>query len=70
MYAYSMYSMKAALLQLDPLVGDLAGNLRQLNAAAESAVADGARLLIGAELGIIGYPPRDLLLRAGVAEAC
>ena len=65
-----MYSMKAALLQLDPLVGDLAGNLRQLNAAAESAVADGARLLIGAELGIIGYPPRDLLLRAGVAEAC
>ena len=65
-----MVLMKVALLQLDPLVGDLAGNLRQLRAAAEDAAAAGARLLLGTELGIIGYPPRDLLLRAGVAEAC
>ena len=65
MYAYPMVLMKVALLQLDPLVGDLAGNLRQLRTAAEDAAAAGARLLLGTDLGIIGYPPRDLLLRAG-----
>ena len=65
-----MVLMKVALLQLDPLVGDLAENLRQLREAAQQAVAAGAQLLLGTELGFIGYPPRDLLLRAGVAEAC
>ena len=62
--------MKIGLLQLDPVVGDLAGNGTRLLEAACQAASGGARLLLGSELGLIGYPPRDLLLREGVVEAC
>ncbi|MEC9158585.1 MAG: NAD+ synthase [Planctomycetota bacterium] len=65
-----MHSMKAALLQLDPIVGDLEANLARLREAAAQAVDSGADLLVGTELGLLGYPPRDLLQREGVAEAC
>lgn len=62
--------MRIGLLQLNPVVGDLAGNLDRTLAAARDAAAAGADLVIGGELGLIGYPPRDLLLREGVVEAC
>ena len=62
--------MKIGLLQLDPVVGDLAGNGERLLEAVRDASSRGARILLGSELGLIGYPPRDLLLREGVVEAC
>jgi len=66
--------MRAALLQLNPTVGDLAGNASLLARAASEAAAMGADLCVGTELGLTGYPPRDLLLgRDFVAaswEAC
>lgn len=62
--------MKIGLLQLDAVVGDLASNGQRLLEAAQDASSRGARLLLGSELGLIGYPPRDLLLREGVVEAC
>lgn len=52
-----------ALAQLNPTVGDLAGNAAQILQAARTAYAQGARLLITAELALTGYPPQDLLLR-------
>lgn len=62
--------MRIGVLQLNPLVGDLQGNLRAFLRAADEAIDGGAQLLVGGELGLLGYPPRDLLLREGVAEAC
>ncbi|MGA1392768.1 MAG: NAD+ synthase [Phycisphaerales bacterium] len=62
--------MRVALAQLDPTVGDVAGNARRLADAARDAAVGGADLLVAPELLLVGYPPRDLLERAGLAEAC
>ena len=52
-----------ALAQLNPIVGDLGGNAAHILHAARTAYAQGARLLITAELSLTGYSPQDLLLR-------
>ena len=55
--------MRLALAQLNPLVGDLAGNGELILAACHQAAAQGAELVLTPELSLWGYPPRDLLLR-------
>ncbi len=62
--------MRIALAQLDPTVGDVGGNTRLVLASIDRARQAGADLLVCSELVLIGYPPRDLLLREGVVEAC
>ncbi|MHC4989622.1 MAG: NAD+ synthase [Planctomycetota bacterium] len=62
--------MRVALAQLNPIVGDVAGNTRLVLEAIEQAVEERAQLLVTSELVVVGYPPRDLLLRNGVVEAC
>jgi len=62
--------MRIALAQLNPIVGDLAGNAALIEAAVRRTVADGADLVVTSELVICGYPPKDLLLRRGFVEAC
>ena len=59
--------MRIALVQCNPVVGDIAGNTASLRAAIAAADAD---LVITPELAICGYPPRDLLLQSGFVEAC
>ncbi len=59
-------SMRLALAQLNPTVGDVAGNTWLVLEAIKRARGDGADVLLAGELGLIGYPPRDLLFRAGV----
>ncbi|MBF2085278.1 NAD+ synthase [Thermoleptolyngbya sp. C42_A2020_037] len=55
--------MKIAIAQLNPTIGDLTGNARQILDAAQAAIAQGARLLLTTELSLCGYPPRDLLMQ-------
>ncbi|MGK7908346.1 MAG: NAD+ synthase [Synechococcus sp.] len=55
--------MKFALLQLNPIVGDLAGNAALIQAAVEQAAIAGSDFAVTSELALLGYPPRDLLLR-------
>ena len=62
--------MRIALAQLNPTVGDVAGNLALVLDAIAQAKRDHADVLVTSELALIGYPPRDLLLRQGVVEAC
>ena len=62
--------MRLALAQLNPTVGDVAGNTGLVLDAIDAARRDGADVLVAGELGLIGYPPRDLLFRHGVVEAC
>ncbi len=54
--------MRLALAQLNPVVGDLAGNGERILAACRRAAAQGADLVLTPELSLWGYPPRDLLL--------
>ncbi|XQQ05397.1 MAG: NAD+ synthase [Leptolyngbya sp. IPPAS B-1204] len=61
--------MKVAIAQLNPTIGDLSYNTQQILSAAQTAAAQGARLLLTPELSLCGYPPRDLLMQpAFVAE--
>ena len=55
--------LHAALLQINPVVGDLAGNARLITDATRQAYAEGARLVVTPEMALCGYPPEDLLLR-------
>ena len=55
--------MKIGLLQINFTVGDFAGNADKVLLAYERAVRAGAELCVGSELGLCGYPPRDLLNR-------
>ncbi len=54
--------MKIALLQINPTVGDLAGNAGLILDALRNAHAAGADLAVTPELALVGYLPRDLLL--------
>jgi NAD+ synthase/NAD+ synthase (glutamine-hydrolysing) len=53
--------MRIALCQINPTVGDLAGNLELVLDASRRAAARGADLAVFPELVLTGYPPRDLL---------
>ncbi len=62
--------MKIALAQINPTVGDIDGNSRLIVDAIQRAKDAGAELVICPELSVIGYPPKDLLLKPVVIEAC
>jgi NAD+ synthase (glutamine-hydrolysing) len=61
--------MKIALLQINPVVGDLCGNARLILEALTEAQRQGADLAVTPELALVGYLPRDLLLSAGFVDA-
>jgi NAD+ synthase len=56
-------SLKVALAQLNPKVGDVSGNLAKVRAAREEAKKQGAELVLTSELVLSGYPPEDLVLK-------
>ena len=62
-----MKSLKVALAQINPLVGDIPGNTRlvidTLSHARDTLKAD---IVIFPELVLCGYPPEDLLLRPSI----
>ncbi len=55
--------LRLALAQINPSVGDLAGNARCIIHAIEAAAAAHADLICLPELALTGYPPEDLLLK-------
>lgn len=61
--------MKIAVGQLNPTVGDLPGNRDRILRAIGEARGMGADLVVFPELSLLGYPPRDLLHRAGFLDA-
>ena len=56
--------------QLNPVVGDVAGNLDRARSARAAAARSSADLLVLTELFISGYPPEDLVLRPAFIAAC
>jgi NAD+ synthase len=62
-------TLKIALAQLNPTVGDLAANADKLRKARARAAAEGADLVVSPELFITGYPPEDLVRKPAFAAA-
>jgi NAD+ synthetase len=60
--------VKIAIAQLNPTVGNIAGNCQGILKTAEEAARQGVKLLLTPELSICGYPPRDLLLNPSFVE--
>ena len=60
--------MKVALAQTNPVVGDLEGNLEKALGFLKRAEEARADFVVFPELTFIGYPPKDLLQRAGFIE--
>ena len=61
--------MRIALAQINPVVGDLAGNRELILERLDEAKQHGADLVLFPELAVTGYPPEDLLLRPGFVRA-
>jgi NAD+ synthase (glutamine-hydrolysing) len=55
--------MRIVLAQLNPVVGDVSGNVRRVQRTVEQARALKPDLVVFSELVLSGYPPRDLLAR-------
>ena len=55
--------MRFALAQINPTIGDLAGNTRKILEFTARATSQGAAIVVFPELSIPGYPPKDLLLK-------
>jgi NAD+ synthase (glutamine-hydrolysing) len=56
--------VKIALGQINPIIGDFAGNSAKIIDYAHRAKSQGAGLVLFPELSVCGYPPRDLVERA------
>lgn len=55
--------MILAIAQYNPVIGDIAGNIKKISRFVERARTAGASLAVFPELAVTGYPPRDLLCR-------
>ena len=61
--------LRVALAQINPTVGDLAGNAGLIADAVKSAQAAGANLIVFPEMIVTGYPVEDLALRPSFQAA-
>lgn len=62
--------MRIAIGQINPLIGDFAGNAKKICSWIQRARESAADLVVFPEMALIGYPPRDLLDKNGfVAES-
>ena len=59
-----MRSLRIALAQMNPTVGDLEGNVSKIIAYIKRAKSAAVDLVAFPELAITGYPPEDLLLKS------
>lgn len=64
-----MSKHKFAVVQFNPIVGDLEGNFLGHISNIEEAVAQGAKMVIFPEMSLTGYPLEDLVLRRSFVEA-
>src|SRR5690606_40340732 len=63
-------TFRIAIAQLNPTVGDIAGNLVKAREARAQAAGMGADLILFTELFVAGYPPEDLVQKPAFVTAC
>ncbi|MFB6298537.1 MAG: NAD+ synthase [Salinirussus sp.] len=61
-------TLHIGLVQYDPTVGDVDGNVERIERR-YAELAARADLVVAPELSVLGYPPRDLLHRTGLLDA-
>ena len=62
--------LRVGLAQLNPKVGDVAGNLAKVRAARAEAAKQGADMVLFPEMVLAGYFPEDLVLKPAFQQAC
>jgi NAD+ synthase (glutamine-hydrolysing) len=62
--------LRVAICQINPVVGDLDGNVALALAALAEAEEAGADVAVMPEMTITGYPPEDLVLKPGFVADC
>ena len=62
-------TLKIALAQANPTVGNIDGNLAKVREMRARAAAQGADLIVFPELFVTGYPPEDLVLKPAFSAA-
>ena len=60
--------MRVALLQINPIAGDLKGNASQITRGVRAAQNLDVDLVVTPELALMGYLPRDLLMSNGFVQ--
>jgi NAD+ synthase len=70
MNALPVDRLAIAVAQLNPIVGDVTGNLECARKARAQAARDRADVVAFSELFIAGYPPEDLVLKPAFQAAC
>jgi NAD+ synthase (glutamine-hydrolysing) len=63
-----MKTLRIAMAQINPRVGDLAGNAARILEYSRRGARAGADLVVFPELALTGYPPEDLLLKPGFID--
>src|SRR5579864_6888292 len=61
-------TFRIALAQLNPVMGDIAGNIAKARAARAEAAKARADVILFSELYVVGYPPEDLVLKSALQE--
>ena len=61
-------TIRIALAQLDPVMGDIAGNIARARAARADAAKARADVILFSELYAVGYPPEDLVLKSALQD--
>ncbi|HZD01305.1 MAG TPA: NAD+ synthase [Actinomycetes bacterium] len=64
-----MERLRLAGAQIDPVVGDVDGNVERILAAYREAAERNAHLVVFPELAVTGYPPEDLVFKPGFLAA-
>jgi len=62
--------IRIALAQLNPVLGDIKGNMEKAREARREASRQKADLVLFTELFVSGYPPEDLVLKPAFVEDC
>ncbi|MEK6726238.1 MAG: NAD+ synthase [Deltaproteobacteria bacterium] len=60
-----MEKLRVSLAQINPTVGDLAGNTKKIIEYIHKGREQGADIVAFPEMAVTGYPPEDLLLKPG-----
>ncbi|MEQ9316320.1 MAG: nitrilase-related carbon-nitrogen hydrolase, partial [Henriciella sp.] len=63
-------TLKILVAQLNPIVGDIDGNLEMARRTLKEGANKGADLVVFAEMFLLGYPPEDLVLKPSAVEDC
>lgn len=61
--------MRIGLAQIDPLIGDFAGNTQKILEFIDRSREKNCDLVVFPELSLVGYPPRDLLDKPSFVQA-